>query len=308
MQSASRVPLSDRQLTPALIQLQKAAAVLHRRAQRIQTLRMGISYGLAVAGIVTTVIRHTSAEIALLGLLWSFVLTVAISPWLQRQHGRAVLVQEMFDCQLFQLPWRHALVGEKLQLHDIHRLAQRLRPATRRGREILEGWYVDTRGIPPPYDVLLCQLENAGWDIRLRRRYGGLAVLCGLFWSIGGIAVGAVLQMTINDILLYWYVPSLGAATLTLQIIVDQYGVISEKERLLKIVNDVLSIADAAPLSDRRQRELLSRAREIQDGLFVSRKRTLRAPRIMYRVFRSVDEEDFRAHTDSFRERIDALS
>jgi hypothetical protein len=300
-------PLSERQLLPGLIELQKAAAVLHRRVQLLSIGRAWVAGGLAIAGLVAVVLHSSGPVLSIAGLAWTLIGIALFGPLVSSQHDMAVVAQEMFDTTLYKLPWNSGIAGHQIPEHEIHGLARRLRAGGARERYILEGWYLDTRGVPYPYDVLLCQYENLGWDTRLRRRYRTILIAGLLIWAGGGIIVGASINLTVQVVLLQWYMPSLPAASIALDVAVRQGNSLSIRNRLLQIV-----ISDIAPREAGRitpEPETLARhVRDIQDGIFLARLLGTRVPHIIYTLFRRSDERDFQSTAETYRSKLRALS
>jgi predicted pore-forming effector associated with SMODS systems len=284
--------IQSRQVEPAAITVQQAAAVLHRRAQIIEATRTSIAVVLAALGLVGTAIQAADSTAAILGFIWTPILAGFATPLLRRQLRRAVELQEIFDTQVFGLSWNKGIAGDQPSNAEIHHLGQKLKPSSKRMRHILEGWYDNMAGIPYPLDVLACQEQNLSWDLQLRARYRNLITLALTIWFILGIIIGFAQHASLDQVLLGWYAPSLPAFTVGVEIFANQDELISEKRRLLrwisKIAVEVRSEADIAT-----QTELLQVARNLQDGIFASRMITPRVPYLVYRLFRSHDERRF---------------
>lgn len=292
--------IQSRQVKPEAIMVQQAAAVLHRRAQTIEATRTLIAVALAALGLVGTTVHAVDSTAAILGFVWTPILAGFATPLLRRQLRKAVELQEIFDTQVFGLSWNKGLAGDRASNAEINRLGLKLKPNSKRMRNILEGWYDDTAGIPYPLDVLACQEQNLGWDLRLRSRYRNLIKLALIVWFFLGLILGLAQHASLDQILLGWYAPSLPAFTVGVEIFTNQDELISEKRRILALIPKV--VAGVRPGADiATQAQLLQSARNLQDGIFGSRVITPRVPNLVYRLFRNHDEGYFEAQVATWR-------
>lgn len=301
------VPISEQQLLPELIEIQKVSAVLHRRVQLLYGVRTCVAGSLAIAGLVAAVLHSSGPALPIAGLAWTLISIGLFGPLAASQHSIAVVAQEMFDTTLFKLPWNVGIAGDPIPEYEIHRLARQLRIGSARERYILEGWYLDTRGVSYPYDVLLCQYENLGWDTRLRRRYRVVLIVGLLIWAFGGIFVGASLNLSVQLVLLQWYVPSLAAASIALEVAVRQGQSLSIRGRLLQVVISKM-VGQKEGGAMRSAKGLEECAREIQDGIYLARLQSTRVPHVIYQLFRRSDEQDFQRTAEDYREKLRSLS
>jgi hypothetical protein len=87
----------------------------------------------------------------------------------RRQTGAKI--QELFDCDLFHLPWRRMVVGEPPTPEVVTEEGSRYK---RRHKDFshLRDWYSPAVSrLSLPLARLVCQRTNAWWDSTLRKRY-----------------------------------------------------------------------------------------------------------------------------------------
>jgi hypothetical protein len=167
-------PIHERQLDPRMVRLQRAAAASHQRGQLVESIRAGAAVLLAAAGIVVTLTGHGRPAMSITGAAWFLISAFLLKRAAGTTARQGALLQEMFDTALFYLPWRSAVAGDPVPEPDVHHLARRLRQGGAKDQRITAGWYDSTEGVHHPYDVLMAQEQNLGWDARLRRRYASL--------------------------------------------------------------------------------------------------------------------------------------
>lgn len=121
-------------------------------------------------------------------IVTSFSVTLLDSLLLDRMQSRlkeeAARIQEMFDCFLFEIPWRTLQVGKTVGLE---RLIEEESNYRKRHTNIdhLRDWFASNLNtIPLVFARLICQRTNLQWDKKLRSRYVTtlivLLILCAL--------------------------------------------------------------------------------------------------------------------------------
>ena len=176
-------PIHERQLDPDMVRLQRAAAASHQRGQLVEAIRVSAAVVLAAVGIAVTLAGHGRSAVSIIGAAWFVISAFFLRRAAASATRQGALLQEQFDTDLFFLPWRPTVAGDPAAEPDTARLARRLRRGSKKDQRILEGWYDPTNGVIYPYDVLIAQEQNLGWDARLRRRYAALVLAAALACS-----------------------------------------------------------------------------------------------------------------------------
>ena len=81
--------------------------------------------------------------------------------------------------------------------------------------------------------MLICQLQNLGWDARLRRRWARVLLGAVTTWTLLGVLVGYVADLTIDQTVLRWYLPAAAALLLGLDGYRAQREIAAYRERLV---------------------------------------------------------------------------
>ncbi|MFI9639404.1 S-4TM family putative pore-forming effector [Micromonospora sp. NPDC051925] len=281
--------LLRRQNEPEMMALLRAMSVCHSRAQRLDSLRMWISVGVGVAGALVALTGVSGTAVTAVGALWAVANAVGLGSWSNGQIRRAATLQEMFDVDLFGLPWNTVAVGERIGTHEVSRLDR----AYRGGERYLRDYY-EVPPLPAPWDVLACQQQNLGWGARLRRRYAH-AVLAGVAaWVLFGMVFGVLAGLTVSQLLLQWFVPSLGALLFGLEIYRGQRDAAADRDRAMAILQTRITSAVRQP-DTATTTDLLTVARQIQDVIFHSRRAQARVPNWFFRRFHAADRVDFQS-------------
>jgi hypothetical protein len=281
--------LLSRQVEPEMMVLLRAMSVCHARAQQLDNLRMVLSILIGVAGAVVAITGVSSTVVTAIGALWALANAVGLGAWSRGQLGRAAVLQEMFDVRLFGLSWNGVATGDEVSAAEVSRLHRAYR-----GDETYLRDYYEVPHLPAPYDVLACQQQNLGWGARIRRRYAHVVLGGTALWAVLGVVFGVTAGLTVSQLLLQWYVPSLGALLLGLEIYRSQRDVATERERALAVVQARIT-ATIELCGEAATAELLVLARQVQDLIFRSRLRQARVPDWFFRRFHLADRHDFQA-------------
>jgi len=297
-------PIDLRQGRADMIELVRAASVVHRRGQWIEAIRNAGAVAMAMAGVIAAVAGAGRVTLGIVGAGWFLVSVLVLRGWAVKTAREGAVLQEMFDVALFYLPWRRTVSGDPIHEIDVLRLAKRMRAGSARDRRITDGWYDSTVGVHHPYDVLLSQLQNLQWDSRLRRAYSTIVAVLAVTWALIGALASVIAETTVTTALVAFVVPSLAAFQLAYEIYTGQRRIAAERERLANDVADILRVAQPGVLRKGERRALREQARNIQDGIFRTRVDVTRVPHWFYQLRRPGDEEDFAQALERERQRL----
>ncbi|MFI5835015.1 S-4TM family putative pore-forming effector [Micromonospora sp. NPDC051300] len=279
--------LLRRQTEPEMMALLRAMSVCHTRAQRLDALRTSASVAIAGAGALIAVTGVSATAVTALGALWAVVNALGLATWSRGQLRRAATIQEMFDVDLFRLPWNEVAAGDRVGAPEISRLDRAFRGTERYLRD-----YYEIPDLPAPYDVLACQQQSLGWGARLRRRYAHAVLAAVAAWAALGVVYGVLAGLTVGHLLLAWFVPSLGALLLGVEIYRGQRDVAVDRDRATAAVHDHITAAVRDPAA---AAALPVVARQVQDLLFRTRCTQTRVPNWFFRRFHAADRIDFQS-------------
>lgn len=291
--------INDRQQTDRGLLLQRAADGVHRMAHSLESWRIVVALTLMLAAVVASVWSAAAPAIAIAGAIWSFVSVLLLAAISQRQTNLAATLQHQFDTWLFDLPWA-SYAGEPVADEEIRRWSRKSTLEESR----MKTWYPDVTGFPLAYAVLSCQRESLTWDWRLRRRFSTALAVSASAWIAIGISIGLAGDLSVRTIAFRWFVPSSSALIMALQAAHGHSQIASAKDKWATVVRAELDTASSPNLSSTEEAELMSKAADVQQGLFALRKKRERVPRFIYERYRDQDEADMRETTAEFRARL----
>jgi hypothetical protein len=280
--------IADRQNTAEVLSLIRAMSAAHARVQRLEAGRLLVSTLVALTSVVGAVVPSAASTVAAVGAGWALLHGLGVSVWIQQGVLRAATMQELFDVTLFRMEWNTVIAGDPPSAAEVSGFARRYHGP----EDMVTDYYeiADYRDLPSPFDVLACQMQNLNWGVRIRRRYtsGLLAVVAG--WSLAGIVVGVLLELSLGRLLLIWYLPALGALLMASDIYRRQRDTAATRSRVLSLVRGRVrdSLRRPGPRDD-----LVVMARQVQDVIFVTRRTQARVPAWFFQRFRRQDRVDF---------------
>jgi hypothetical protein len=120
------------------------------------------------------------------------------------RRSEAAKIQELFDCELLELPWNDAL-GEKPYPQNIYKAFQRFVKSEKSNTlDNLKNWYTT-----PPLDDqmpialarLVCQRQNIWWDSEQRRAYARGIIAASILFFFFLITIGIVADWSFRQFL-----------------------------------------------------------------------------------------------------------
>ncbi|NEC92171.1 S-4TM family putative pore-forming effector [Streptomyces sp. SID12501] len=273
----------------------RAVTVVHARVQRVATFRTLISMAVAIAGVLAPVIHLSALPGTVVGVIWAFVYASLLQRYVDRKLQMAAVLQEMFYVQQFRMPWNAVVAGDPLRAEDVRQLVRQYRGS----EQSLRDWY-EMPNLSYPFNVLVKEYQNLSWGQRIRRRYAYLAVFLTASWVSLGVILGAVGSFTLVDLVLRWFVPSLGLLMLGFETCREQFSIAAERNRLCQLVYSSCEAVIGGRSLGSTER-LLVFARQVEDVLFLTRKKAPRVPRWFYERYYEVDREDFEEGMRQFK-------
>lgn len=279
--------------------MQRASDGSHRRAYRIEKIRVLVSLAFGLAAVVASAAPDLAPVVAVTGAVWTLLSFALVAVVGERQTGNAAMAQEQLDTWLFDLPLSMDAAAP-IPDEELRRLARGSTIAEERMRT----WYPDVTGLPDVFAVLACQRENLTWDWRLRRRFASLLTWGASLWIAAGVSVGLVGDLSVRAVAVRWFVPSTSALILALQLARGHREIAAAKEQLVTLVRDALESARPGDPDVEDLPRLNQLTRDVQGGIYRLRKRGERVPRILYERYRDEDEADMQATVADLKERL----
>lgn len=211
--------------------------------------------------MVLALLEPSTAEyVSAIAAAWVVLGRAVFDGYEQGQRRCGALAQELFDTDVFKLPWNPSAVGSQPAPEDVRNWGRG------QSEEGLRDWYADARPARHPVDVLLCQRSIITWARQDHTTYAHLLRWAAGIAFIGTLVVGVVLDLSLGEYLLRLGVPVLPACLDVLDIAKANAQVATTKERLEQQADALLTRARTAVTPP-----TIMECRELQDGIYGTR-------------------------------------
>ncbi|MFF5755226.1 S-4TM family putative pore-forming effector [Streptomyces longwoodensis] len=276
--------INSRQNTEKAIALIKAFSAAYAHIKRYEAARYFGSILISMASIFMAAIGETSPVLVAIGVAWALVSSIALAQLARRWATEGATIQEHFDTHLYDLEWKSG--RSKVEPERVHTLSLRFRGSEDR----LKDWYPDVSGLSTPFAILICQRSNVAWDIQLRRRWKAAVEFFLVAWCCAGFMIGIAQDLSVLEMILRWFAPSSGLILLGWETMRTQQSIITDRSELCSRISTELEWTSPS-IGKAATSRLLSKCREIQDGIYVTRAQTAAVPKFFYDHFRANDQE-----------------
>lgn len=291
--SGQSADIPRRQNQPDHLARLRAYSRLYTVAQRWRRVRVSGTLTLAVTGPVLALGGvDTKGVLGAISAAWLLLGRTVLTALEQRARTQAVSVHELYDTELFKLPWNDALASRPPLPDDVAAAARR-QPDHERFRD----WYtVDLTDVPWPADVLLCQRQSTVWGRGDHRAYASTVAVLGVFCLLVGVIIAVALHLTLADYLVKLFLPTAPALLDAVELSRSHRSTSDTR------TSDVVAIDD---LYNEHRDDLsaipIHEVRAVQDASFIARTDTPRVPGWFYAIRRRGTEADTAAGVDTLR-------
>jgi len=293
--------ISERQNSEINIQRLAAQRNLYRKAKRLHLFRFVLTIPLILTlSIITSLLKseyianllkmHTydaSWGLALLSLVIFIIDRLILEPIQQKQKLEAAAIQEEFDCDVLQIPWNDVELPKRPSRETIISNAKHC--ISKYGDDQLQNWYAFSENdfIPLAIARFICQRSNVSYDKRLRQRYVLVVSVLGFVVSVIIFVVAAVYDLSFRGFLSNIIAPLLPAAGFVVGEIRQNKATIHSLDEIRDFIEKLWKTILSSKLSSN---ELLFKARQLQNRIYLHRKGCPLIPDWMYERLRTTEE------------------
>lgn len=268
----TRCNIAVKQNEDEQINLLAAASRIYGRAKRLMAVQFALTVPAALASALLMAWQPTwKVWLTFFSITVTLFDVLCLTRALARFKKRGAVVQQMFDCSVFELPWRALRCGPRVDSEDILADAQdQLRNS--KARTGLPDWYPPSvKPLPLSLARLICQRASFWWDLRQRDSVRGALTAILSVLAIAIFLIALVRGDTVQQMILTVYVPLAPAIVWILREILAQRDAIQADERGLATVEALWRQAMEQRLDDQ---EALNQSLLVQDALFDNRSRS----------------------------------
>lgn len=287
--------VTDRQDEPAHLRRLAAYGFRYRVASRWRGLRLAGTIVLAaLVPVLVIFVPDGSALLAAIAAGWLVLGRTGVMALERKAYKTAVAMQELYDVELFRLPWNEQLAGAAPSAADVASDARR--SGSSGGPK---GWYeVDDKGLEAPADVLLCQWQSAAWSRADHGAWAVFLVSIAVGWSVLGIVYALCVGMSLATFLIALFLPSAPAVLDAIELASDHIVQRRVRAREEQLIESAIEKYDPDPSAS------WAAVRRVQDGAFQARLNQPRVPGWFYRFRKNASSADTNAAAAVLKQKL----
>lgn len=216
----------------------------------------------------------TSDYVAAFAAAWVVFSRTVLLGQERREQDAGALAQEVFDVDVFGLPWNAAKAGPAPAPEDLCNWGER------QAETEVRDWYPDVRPVQYPLDVLLCQRASVTWARQDHATYAQILRSCVGVALVLTVALGLILGLDLSEYLLRLGLPVLPAALDVLDIASANTGLARSRGQLQLEADSLYARA-----RETGRPPSMHQCRGLQDEIHATR-RVLGVPNSFYRLTR----------------------
>lgn len=221
--------------------------------------------------------KSVSYILAIVSMLFSFVVDKRIDD----KKKLAAYIQQKFDVYVYNMPWNERIFGKDKNVNqDIVTYSKHImeNDGEKKG---LHNWYtpaVDNKELLT--GILLCQRENFGWDVGLRKRYRLVSVIIIVLLCSFVLVMG--LWKNESVVILLW----------RLAFILPMLKWLFDTVKMLN--KDMERLIELDEIVNNNVTKTMDELQDIQKMIFEHRKECYAIPNFIYQIFKDNDEDTAR--------------
>lgn len=229
-------------------------------------------------------ISYISASIG----IGSAVSVGILSDFLKRMKEDAAKIQELFDTNVFELPWDNINIGDKPDSGLIFNKSKKFNKKNSSYTGFVDWYTIKAATFKYPEAIVFCQQQNLHWDSSLRKNivYLSAAMLIIILISMG--VLGILNDFSVRNLLTNVLALFFPICWFFYKMITEHMETIKEMERLRRINDELIASTISNNLSDY---ELTTQCRQLQTAIYNHRKSARPIPNFLHKI-RKNDQED----------------
>lgn len=266
---------------PQNMQLLKAQRVVYATAKKIYRLQLTITIGIVVILNFVKLIPkdfikiELTPYIALISVTITLIDLLFLSDYLSKFKTNGAKVQELFDCNVYNMEWNETNSGDKPENWVIEEAQKKY---IDNPKAPLMNWYhIDLNDLSQEDAILRCQETNLEYDRKLRYHFKNDCIIMCLFIVLSSFSVATAVNASLQGYLTNFIAPSLPLIVILIKLILENHKAVKSLEEVRKAAKK-LSNAGSTPL--------MKQLRQVQDKLYCSRKDSVLIPENYYQYRR----------------------
>ncbi|QHL86973.1 hypothetical protein GU926_05790 [Nibribacter ruber] len=271
---------------PQNLKFLKAQRVIYANAKKIYRWQLTISI---VVVVTLNIIKLTQKNfttidltpyIALVSVSVTLFDLLFLSGYLSKFKTNGAKVQELFDCNVYNMEWNETNSGDKPENWIIEEAENKY---VHNPKAPLSNWYhIELDGLNQQEAILRCQETNLEYDRKLRYHFKNDCLIICLSIVIISFVVATIINTSLQGYLTNFIAPTLPLIVILLKLVLDNKKAVRSLEEVRKAVRKLRNAGGTPSMNQLRQ---------VQDKLYCSRKDSSLIPENYYQYRRAKLEQ-----------------
>lgn len=272
----------------------KAQRVIYAKAKRIY--RWQLTFTIVVV-IILNFVKLTQKHftnidltpyIVLISVSITLIDLLFLSRYISNYKTNGAKVQELFDCNVYQMDWNETNSGDKPEYWVVEEAEKDF---VYNPNAPLTNWYhIDLDGLSQEEAILRCQQTNLEYDRKLRYHFKNDCTIICVFVVLISFISATILNATFQGYLTYFIAPTLPLIVILVKLILDNQKAVNSLEEVRKAAKKLRNLKSIPSMNQLRQ---------VQDKLFCSRKDSTLIPENYYQFRRPKLEKSTKSNVSN---------
>jgi len=276
---------------PQNMLLLKAQRVIYSNAKKIYRWQLTITIVVVVILNFVKLIQKDFTQIdltpyiALVSVTITLIDLLFLTGYLSKFKTNGAKVQELFDCNVYNMEWNETNSGDKPENWVIEEAEKKY---VHNPRASLTNWYhIDLDGLSHEEAILRCQETNLEYDRKLRYHFKNDCTIICIVVVLSSFIVATIMNASLQGYLTNFISPSLPLIVILIKLILDNHKAVKSLEEVRKA---------ARKLRNARSKPSMNQLRQVQDKLYCSRKDSVLIPENYYQYRRPKLEQSTKSN------------
>jgi hypothetical protein len=276
---------------PQNMKFLKAQRVIYANAKKIYRLQLTITILVVVILNVIKLIQKSFTSIdltpyiALVSVSITLFDLLFLSGYLSKFKTNGAKVQELFDCNVYDMEWNETNSGDKPENWIIEEAENKYH---HNPKAPLSNWYhIELDGLNQQDAVLRCQETNLEYDRKLRYHFKNDCLIICLAIVVLSFATATIINASLQGYLTNFIAPTLPLIVILIKLVIDNDKAVKSLEEVRKAARKLRNAGGILSMTQLRQ---------VQDKLYCSRKDSSLIPENYYEYRRSKLEQSTKSN------------
>lgn len=284
--------ITETQNSAENLELLAAQRYLYTFGKKLQRLEVFLCVPcLIVFAILSMHLDSGQAFLSLASVGVVFTNALILGPWIKSTKARAAKIQNLFDCNVLNIPWNYLKLGAKPGKEMTSEYAAKYKQKET-DFSSLKDWYSDKPvGSEDTSTILFQQKSNVWWDSYLRKRFIIYRLIVDVSFFLLLLVICTIIDCSLKSFILQVLIPLIPLFLLSNKLYRQHRQAFLKYKR----TNDYLKVVfEKIQKGDYRREDVEIESILLQDEIYESRTTSPLLPDWFYFVFRKKQEDILR--------------